>query len=58
MKMSHVRISAGATVGTRAVVLYDAEVGAGGFLDAHLAGHEGRGIAAAEPLARHPRRPL
>jgi non-ribosomal peptide synthetase-like protein len=35
MKMSHVRIGAGATVGTRAVVLYDAEVGAGSFLDAY-----------------------
>lgn len=35
MKMSHVRVDAGATVGTRAVVLYDAEVGAGAFLDAY-----------------------
>jgi non-ribosomal peptide synthetase-like protein len=33
MKMSHVRFGAGSTVGTRAGVLYDAEVGAGGFLD-------------------------
>jgi non-ribosomal peptide synthetase-like protein len=35
MKMSRVRIGAGATVGTRAVVLYDAEVGDGSFLDAY-----------------------
>lgn len=33
MKMSHVRFGAGSTVGTRAGVLYDAEVGSGGFLD-------------------------
>ena len=35
MKMSHVRIGAGATVGTRSVVLYDAEVGTDSFLDAY-----------------------
>jgi non-ribosomal peptide synthetase-like protein len=33
MKMSRTRVAAGATVGTNAVVLYDAEVGAGGSLD-------------------------
>jgi non-ribosomal peptide synthetase-like protein len=33
MKMSHVRFGAGSTVGTRAGVLYDAEVSAGAFLD-------------------------
>jgi non-ribosomal peptide synthetase-like protein len=33
MKMSHVRIGAGATMGSRSAVLYDAEVGAGAFLD-------------------------
>ena len=33
MKMSHVRIGAGASMSTRSVVLYDAELGAGGFLD-------------------------
>ncbi|MGC0417207.1 Pls/PosA family non-ribosomal peptide synthetase [Embleya sp. AB8] len=34
MKMSHVRIGAGSSVGTRSVVLYDAQVGAGTTLDA------------------------
>lgn len=34
MKMSEVRIGAGAAVGTRSVVLYDARVGAGASLDA------------------------
>jgi non-ribosomal peptide synthetase-like protein len=33
MKMSHTTVAAGASVGTQAVVLYDAEVGAGGSLD-------------------------
>ncbi|HEX4252856.1 MAG TPA: Pls/PosA family non-ribosomal peptide synthetase [Pseudonocardia sp.] len=33
MKMSHTTVAPGATVGTNAVVLYDAEVGAGGSLD-------------------------
>ncbi len=33
MKMSHVRIGAGATAGTRSAVLYDAELSAGSFLD-------------------------
>ena len=32
-KMSHVRIGAGATAGTRSAVLYDAELSAGSFLD-------------------------
>jgi non-ribosomal peptide synthetase-like protein len=35
MKMSHVRIGARSTVGTRSVVLYDAEVGTDSFLDAY-----------------------
>jgi non-ribosomal peptide synthetase-like protein len=34
MKMSTVKIGAGASVGSRSVVLYDAEVGAGASLDA------------------------
>ena len=46
MKMSHVRIGAGATMGTCSGVLYDAEVGAGGFLDGYTVVHEGRGAAA------------
>ncbi len=33
MKMSHVRVADGASVGGSAVVLYDAEVGRAGFLD-------------------------
>jgi non-ribosomal peptide synthetase-like protein len=33
MKMSTVKIGAGSTVGSRSVVLYDAEVGAGASLD-------------------------
>jgi carbonic anhydrase/acetyltransferase-like protein (isoleucine patch superfamily) len=34
MKMSTVKISTGASVGSRSVVLYDTEVGAGTSLDA------------------------
>ncbi|WP_411144568.1 Pls/PosA family non-ribosomal peptide synthetase [Streptomyces sp. x-80] len=34
MKMSHVKVAAGSSIGIRSVVLYDAEVGAGTSLDA------------------------
>ena len=55
MKMSTARVGAGASVGTRSVVLYDTEVGAGASLDALSlvmkgeslpAGSEWRGVPA------------
>jgi non-ribosomal peptide synthetase-like protein len=58
MKMSHVRIGAGATVGSRAVVLYDAEVGAGGFLDAYSLVMKGEVLPPGSRWRGIPARPL
>jgi non-ribosomal peptide synthetase-like protein len=58
MKMSHVRIGAGARVGTRSVVLYDAEVGAGAVLDAYSLVMKGEVLPPASHWRGIPARPI
>ncbi|WP_158890714.1 Pls/PosA family non-ribosomal peptide synthetase [Amycolatopsis anabasis] len=58
MKMSLVKVEDGATVGTRAVVLYDAEVGPGAYLDAYSLVMKGEVLPGNSRWRGIPARPL
>ena len=58
MKMSTVTVGAGCTVGSRAVVLYDAELGAGAELDALSLAMKGEVLPAGSRWRGIPARPV